>query len=224
MTRNSSARSYRGIEVALSLCTGSIHAHDLQKKIDMVVDAVQVAPKLLDFDPKTRLVIRPIKGNCRNGQYIHVPGTPLIEVDPRNTIDKVLETVMHELVHAEQYHTKKLRWNGRQQEWKGCRFRKPTTYEAYRRLPWEVEAFGRSPSLVDEVCKMKGWASFGQVQQIRSPIPVQVQPKAPVADPDVDLKVDLREELLKEGRFSVIVIDNLVANDTLNQARRLGLI
>lgn len=227
--RNSSARKYRGVEVALSLCTGTITTKNLNQKIDVIIDVLEVAPQLLNIPGNIRVVIRPIKGTTM-GRYFNYKPVPLIEVDPRYPMDAVVETIMHELVHAEQYFTKKLdhSWDGRMY-WNGVQHenvKPPVDRQAYRALPWEAEAFERMGPLADQVLALLNRRSIKTetITTITGNGTVQVQSKAPAVDPDAELRVELREALLAEGKYSKIVIENLVQGDVLNQARRLGLI
>lgn len=102
----------------------------------------------INFKPLSRLL---------NGRYSSLFKEASInaKLSPRS----IMQTLFHELVHAEQYHTGKLKrelcmkrrqyvslWDG--QEFDFVNFRK--NYDKYRSLPWEVEAFGRETELLVE--------------------------------------------------------------------------
>lgn len=71
-----------------------------------------------------------------------------------NNLRSLLETVAHEFVHAKQFDRKELgytkvssRWN---YTWNGViNNNKGSTYNAYRKQPWEIEAFDSQAELVD---------------------------------------------------------------------------
>ena len=70
-----------------------------------------------------------------------------------------MEVIAHELVHAEQYHTGKLkkkynRGKGWLHHWNGTPGKKGTTYKAYRDQPWEQEAWNRQMYLAETVCRI----------------------------------------------------------------------
>jgi hypothetical protein len=114
--------------------------------------------KLLDLPNNLEVRLAGIKGRA-HGRY-HV-AEKMVEID---TIIigrrmSLLEVLAHELVHAEQYHQKRLQntlssngwihlWNGERDSNKG------STYAAYRKQPWEIEAFGRQQQLAAAVAEM----------------------------------------------------------------------
>lgn len=82
----------------------------------------------------------------------------------------MIETICHELVHAEQYHQNRLvqvglnstrtayvySYRGRNETQSRMVNRVPKlTYDQYRALPWEAEAFNRQVSLAQIVTNMK---------------------------------------------------------------------
>jgi hypothetical protein len=110
---------------------------------------------LLDFDKVVTIRLCKIKGRGISGRY--QAGYKLVELEYVSNIKEMMEWLAHELVHAEQYHTKKLEavWvsgKGWEQRWNGkvCN-NKGTTYNAYRNLPWEEEAFNRQKKLANTV-------------------------------------------------------------------------
>ena len=110
---------------------------------------------LLDFDKAVTIRLCKIKGRNVSGRY--QSGYKLVELEYTSCMAEMTEWLAHELVHAEQYHTKKLEavWvsgKGWKQTWNGkvCN-NKGTTYAAYRNLPWEEEAFKRQKELANTV-------------------------------------------------------------------------
>lgn len=121
--------------------------------IGLVKKALPEFRKLLDIG-EVSIRIAPIKGRCAGRFW----GTDrLVELDSRLEWDRALETMAHELVHAEQYHTGKMaqkkvrgRW---MRSWNGEYMRgKASSHEAYRKLPWEIEAYDRQAGLAEAVC------------------------------------------------------------------------
>jgi hypothetical protein len=119
---------------------------------------------LVDFS-KVQVTIRPIKGPA-TGTARTVWGTAKIDIDCRmNNVKRILDTLAHEITHAEQYQTKRLQldrtvredgdyrlchvWveDGQEQKFPpNC----GSTYKAYRALPWEVEAFARGEAFANK--------------------------------------------------------------------------
>lgn len=66
-----------------------------------------------------------------------------IEVNKRLVIKSIIKTVLHEMIHVQQYAEGRLT----QTEWMG----KPHPKLPYKELPWEVEAFKMEKELVKEV-------------------------------------------------------------------------
>lgn len=111
--------------------------------------------KYLDFPKDIRVRIAPIKSTA-NGRYNCDSKT--VEIRCTLQWSKALEVFAHELVHAEQYHQKRLKQNyvngcGWVHSWNGDKVHnKGTTYKAYRNQPWEQEAWGRQAKLAEQVC------------------------------------------------------------------------
>lgn len=110
---------------------------------------------LLDFDKSVTIRLCKIKAGNVSGRYRS--GYKLVELEYTSSIKQMMEWLAHELVHAEQYHQKRLEscWiNGKgwASKWKGKIItNKGTTYNAYRNLPWEEEAFTRQKALAEIV-------------------------------------------------------------------------
>lgn len=111
--------------------------------------------KLLNFPKSVRFRVGPIKRGATTGRYW--AQSKIIDIDCRQSPEDALVVLAHELVHAEQYHEKRLvnkwskrkgwvsYWNGKANNVKG------TTYNSYMSQPWEVEAYGRQLSIVKTV-------------------------------------------------------------------------
>ena len=122
----------------------------------LVHQAMPVLYKILNVKPGVKVRVGPIKSKTMNGRYYSHART--IDIDHRMPLDKIMQTLAHEMVHAEQYDQGRLAWNGRVQFWHGtAHHSKATTYNAYRALPWEAEAFDRQAGLADQVWAELGW-------------------------------------------------------------------
>lgn len=113
--------------------------------------------KLLDLPRDVKFRVAPIKARYTNGYYS--VEDKMAVIDCRLGWAKALEVIAHELVHAEQYHTGKLKKTfslkkGWMHHWNGTPGKKGTTYKAYRDQPWEQEAWDRQAELAEKVCSI----------------------------------------------------------------------
>ena len=124
----------------------------------LIEEALPHFRKLLSFPDTVAFRVAPIKGTFMGKYYSY---EKLVEISPELALNQVLRVVAHELVHAEQYHTGKLKpeldkskgrwvdiWEGEVHTGRG------TTYKAYRALPWEVEAYDREQGLAKKVAEI----------------------------------------------------------------------
>jgi hypothetical protein len=115
--------------------------------------------EMLDLPPNINFVFRPLS-RLLNGQYSFT--TNRVSINAKLPVKYMMQVIFHELVHAEQYKTGRLRrelcnrkrkyvniWNN--QEMDLINFRKD--YDKYRSLPWEMEAFTRETELLAEFLK-----------------------------------------------------------------------
>jgi hypothetical protein len=146
-----------GKRVYMSL--SAIYTHG--KKADAVKQIIQKTlpefRKLLDLPADLIFRVAPIKARNTNGSYDS--DHKLVNIDCRLPWAKALEVLAHELVHAEQYHTNKLKKKfigrkGWMHYWNGEIGKKGTTYKAYRDQPWEQEAWSRQAALAEQVCSI----------------------------------------------------------------------
>jgi hypothetical protein len=110
--------------------------------------------------------IRPIKGSWVGWARQEQGGKSYsIEVDPRrDTLDKVLDTLFHELTHIDQYVTGRLKHKNGERIWCGSFVpdvkvqqvhSSQKNIDKYRSQPWEVEARYKGEQL-----RKKYWAQF----------------------------------------------------------------
>lgn len=124
---------------------------------DIIKSNVDVITSLLDLPETIYIRIKPLKGRT-HGLWTNSSKT--LCIDPRRTnMDTLIETLFHELVHAEQYKqgrlVRKLNEEVRQYQdfWEGTPFKRPSNvrskgrYQKYLNLPWEKEAFEREKTL-----------------------------------------------------------------------------
>ena len=149
----------RGKRVYMSLSAIYTHSKNAELVKDIIHKTMPEFRKLLDLPSDLNFRVAPIKARSTNGSYDS--DYKLVNIDCRLPYAKALEVLAHELVHAEQYHTKKLKkkFTGRKgwlHYWNGEVGKKGTTYKAYRDQPWEQEAWGRQAGLVEKVCLILG--------------------------------------------------------------------
>lgn len=116
----------------------------------LLEQSIKFTNDYLDLPDAIVVNIRPIKAH--NARYL--AAKHLVEIDPRPTenLGVILATFCHELVHAEQYHQKKLIFKNGESFWMNQRCKnKGTTYKSYLNLPWEREAFGRQAELATKI-------------------------------------------------------------------------
>lgn len=145
------------VEMAYSLRHGYLkqyrkRAEDVAYLIDRIIPHMR---KLLKLPDNIKFQVRPIARRAENGRYNH--SLNLVEVDPRyNSLGTIMETIMHELVHAEQFHTERLKNYGRNFIWMNSSnyVGIGKDYEEYRARPWEMEAFDRQADLAMAIAFM----------------------------------------------------------------------
>ena len=108
--------------------------------------------KYLHFPLTLSVRVCSFKSINRQGQYRD--SSELVEISYKLKPKDVMKTLAHELVHAQQYDTGKLVYKNRVHYFDGVPvLSSGTTYKAYRRLPWEKEAFGKQDLLARQVMK-----------------------------------------------------------------------
>ena len=107
-----------------------------------------------ELDLPKGLTIRIGKLKSKTLQGVYYDAKKLVELEPRrDSLQAVLDTAAHELIHAKQYHTGQLARGGRANnyfsKWEGETIKsRGATYKSYRDLPWEKEAFGKSTEVL----------------------------------------------------------------------------
>jgi hypothetical protein len=132
----------------------------VKEYIKIVNESLPVFRKILSIPSDITIRIGGIKGRVR-GKYFASEKVAVVDDGVKNSA--FLEFLAHELVHAEQYETKKLAHvyhvsRGMIHSWNGSNvFNKGTTYKAYRDQPWEIEAFERQKTIAKQVMQELNW-------------------------------------------------------------------
>lgn len=125
----------------------------LAEELEFALDQLYL---LLNFDRKVKIRLTKFKKPSVKGQYFH--RYLQVELKPSNTrhiCENMLETLCHELVHAEQFYLNKLTTDTRKFYWTVDGRTKVvpayvlSDYNNYRSSPWENEAFSRQGKLSD---------------------------------------------------------------------------
>jgi hypothetical protein len=112
----------------------------------------------LNFSDKTTIVIACIKAKRTSGSFCCTQN--MISVDPRQSCYRFVDSLVHELVHAQQYHLGQLKAvfdanEGTVFHWKNENFGKhPVSHAKYMALPWEIEARTVAAELTKEIKKV----------------------------------------------------------------------
>ena len=154
------AKSFETIYVSRQLVYGaSKRTTPVKTAIALIDKTLPEFRKLLNLPERLVFRISRIKGQY-SGKYCN--GDNVVLVSPVVKWDRLLETIAHELVHAEQYHECRLAsvfssHKGWVHQWYGeDNYSKGTTYNSYRNQPWEQEAFSRQKELADKVIGLCG--------------------------------------------------------------------
>lgn len=119
-----------------------------------ILEAIGHFRTLLDFPSDVRIRVCKLKGNYA-GKYHNQ--SRVAEIDYSYDQKTIVTYLAHELIHAEQYHQKRLeqRWDSKRgwmHYWRGSQsLNKGSTYDRYRAQPWEQEAFSRQEPLAEIV-------------------------------------------------------------------------
>lgn len=142
---------------------GGIHVsagclYDKSKRIralnraSLVNRSIELFRKRLDIPQDLVFCIKSIKGTTTGSYY---PKSKSVVLSYKQTPQQFLQTLAHELVHAEQYKQGRLeskmvnyRWVN---FWHGVPGKRGTTFNSYYNQPWEIEARKRQGALAKEV-------------------------------------------------------------------------
>lgn len=108
--------------------------------------------RFINLPEQIKIVMRPVRGvfgtaaMYKNGTKTHYE----VEINVRQTIDEFCDTLLHELVHIEQYFEKRLKLKSEHlySTYEGQKVRVVSSKSAeYNDLPWEKEAIKRAAKL-----------------------------------------------------------------------------
>lgn len=109
---------------------------------------IEEAHKHLEFDPKTPVIFKPLRGSLVG---LYSPHLSAIFVHPskNNSFKLMTLCLAHEFVHAEQHHQGRLRvLTGGDILWKEQLYPLSSVRYNMKKLPpWEVEAYGRQTDI-----------------------------------------------------------------------------
>lgn len=159
--KNSDRASGKFVAVASSVFLDKTRSGTVREQIRIIKEAMFIFRQILDLPDNLTVRLAFIKKRNRMGTYYN--GDNIAEVESRRGSHMdLLRTLAHELVHAEQYKTGRLKseWVprvGYVQQWYGEAVKnKGATYRSYRKQPWEVEAFDRQDGLAKFVGSLIG--------------------------------------------------------------------
>jgi len=144
------------IYVSQGVRSNELRAQNAARIILAIENTLPAFQKLLDIPKDLKFRICTFKGTTRG---LYANDTKTVSISPMSKWENVMLTLAHELVHAEQFHTKRLAHvkvprKGYRMAWFGSVGSKGTTRNAYLNQPWEKEAFGRQQELADKVLEM----------------------------------------------------------------------
>ena len=96
----------KSIVMSLSSKYGKAYRTKAPRVLAVIKKALPHLRRKLSFDQDVVIRVAPIKQKQTNGRYWAT--SKVAEIDCRLTARQAMETLCHELVHAEQYHTGKL--------------------------------------------------------------------------------------------------------------------
>jgi hypothetical protein len=124
---------------------------------DRVLEHEDTIRSILNLPDKIHIRLRPLRYNYGIARYIIEDTHSIcsIELDVKQELRMFDNTLIHELIHAEQYHENRLTLTEDQTwfKWKGEEVSKK--YQNYTDLPWEAEAYSRAEMLAPIVFNYK---------------------------------------------------------------------
>ena len=108
--------------------------------------------RFINLPDKVDIVLRPVRGVFGTAAMFKVKSVTqyVVEIDVRQTIDEFCDTLLHELVHIEQYFEGRLKLKSEHfySIYEGQKVRVVSNKsEGYNDLPWEREAIKRAAKL-----------------------------------------------------------------------------
>jgi len=148
------------ISLARSIQYGNYKQHRTSALlyIDILKNNIKYIKEFIKLPKRLSFVFRPIRGAEGLAYYVQYKYSPrdyIVEIDARQNLLSFKNTLLHELVHIEQFSqgrlkhagTKYFKWLGREM------LIDISSMDAYNQLPWEAEANSRAQSLHEIVFK-----------------------------------------------------------------------
>ena len=134
-----------------SSLTKSEYRARLRANAKLISIALEEFRKYLSFSKDTSVRFTSLRKKAVKGLFNGE--TNIASIRYRTGFKGMLETLAHELVHGEQFHTRRLqyKWHDNKSKWvaywDGKENNITTEYTKYVKLPWEQEAFKRQEAL-----------------------------------------------------------------------------
>ena len=139
------------IDIANSIRYGSYKCYKLYSDIlsDRILDFEDNIRNVLNLPDKIHIKLRPMRGVLGTARYLvnNEMRVTSIEIDARQNRVTFDNTLIHELIHAEQFYENRLEHSDDKTwfKWHGMDYTK--RYENHIDLPWEAEAYERADYL-----------------------------------------------------------------------------
>jgi|TARA_R110002012_G_C11609414_1_gene608047 hypothetical protein len=103
----------------------------------------------INYSDGVDIIIKFLENKSSLGQIFYKE--KIIELDPRFTLIQLRKTLIHELIHYEQYVDKRLQIKDGEWFWNGVSYENTLEYNNYKNLPWEKEARSRTKEIFLDV-------------------------------------------------------------------------
>jgi len=103
----------------------------------------------INYSDNVDIVIKFLENKASLGRIFYKE--KIIELDPRFTLIQLRKTLIHELIHYEQYVDKRLEIKEGEWFWNGVHYENTLQYDSYKKLPWEIEARKRSKEITNKL-------------------------------------------------------------------------
>jgi hypothetical protein len=147
------------VELSTSIRYGNYKQYKLYGEIliERILEHESKLRKLLNLPDKIVVKIRPMRSILGSARYMTGDkyDVCLIEIDCRQNLKSFDNTLVHELVHAEQYYENRLTYTDDKRGFKWLGNDVGKKYLSYFESPWEVEAFSRADELTPKVFKYR---------------------------------------------------------------------
>lgn len=148
------------ISLARSIQYGNYKQHlsNALLYIDILKNNIKYIRQFIKLPKNLSFVFRPIRGLEGRAYYIQnkdLTRDYIVEIDIRQNLLSFKNTLLHELVHIEQFSQGRLKDAGTKYfKWRGKEMLvDESSLDAYNQLPWEVEANNRAQLLQEIVFK-----------------------------------------------------------------------